>query len=111
MLICSVCGEAKPPYHFFNYRNKYDRDFFIHIPARSDVCWDCAGPYRCIYCQEIRPAWAFRIQGRVCTNCKEAGGFKNAAPREIARTNSDLDASQVAQTVDEDNASEIGGVE
>ena len=69
-IICSQCGADQPPYNFFRYSNKYSRDFFIRIPPRSDVCWDCAGMYECIKCGVTQLSNEFRIGGRICYTCK-----------------------------------------
>ncbi|MCA0455686.1 MAG: hypothetical protein LCI00_17045 [Chloroflexi bacterium] len=71
MITCSKCGESQHNYHYFSYLNKFDKSFFVGgIPAQSDVCWHCAGPYRCLCCGEVKPPSAFRIMGRICNDCK-----------------------------------------
>ncbi len=85
-IVCAVCGEDKAPYNYFNFRNKYDREFWANgIPGNNNTCFDCAGPYRCICCHEVKPATEFRLQGRICKDCKAEGGFKNTPVRGIAR--------------------------
>ena len=70
-IICKVCGQDKEPYQFFIYSGKYDREFFVtgHQPG---ACWECAGPYRCVVCHEVKPASEYRPQGRICNSCKQA---------------------------------------
>lgn len=67
---CSKCGENKPEYHFFKHRNNYNTEFFLNIVPNEDTCWTCSGPYRCIICEQIKDASAFRVGGRVCHDCK-----------------------------------------
>lgn len=68
---CTVCGGDKAPYEFFRYINRYDRRFFAAgVPAKSDVCFDCAGDYTCIKCGVTQPSTEFRIQGRICYTCQ-----------------------------------------
>ena len=87
-IICVECGRDLPPYHYFNFRNKYDRAFWANgIPSNNNTCFDCCGPYRCICCHEVKPASEFRLQGRMCKDCKAEGGMKNALARDFARTN------------------------
>ena len=72
-IVCSCCGVDKTPQNFFRYINRYTRDFFVAgIPARSDVCFDCAGDYKCIRCNVVQPSTEFRIQGRVCYTCQHS---------------------------------------
>ena len=70
---CETCGQTKDDYHFFKHRNRYDREFFLNIQPETDICWECAGPYRCIGCGEIKDASEFRVCGRLCADCKEVG--------------------------------------
>ena len=71
MITCSVCGKSKTEYNFFLYINLYDKTFFAAgLPQRSDVCWSCAGDYKCIQCGDVKDHTHFRIMGRVCDACK-----------------------------------------
>lgn len=77
-IICSVCGEDKPPYHFtlFHRMSAEDKAFFVNARRdeqgnlRNDVCWSCNGGYRCLQCGNVFPAEDFRVQGRYCKHCK-----------------------------------------
>lgn len=74
---CTVCNTNKPNYHFFNFRGKYNRDFFAQgIPQSSTVCFACAGDYRCLGCGEVKPHTEFRVQGRFCKQCREQSNLK-----------------------------------
>lgn len=72
-MICKHCGETKPDYEFFKPRNKYDKAFFLDTVPDGDVCWTCGGDYKCIGCGVVQPASAFRVMGRLCYTCKDAG--------------------------------------
>lgn len=72
-MICSICNQEKQDYHFFRHSGKYNQDFFTtEAGYRNGVCFECAGPYKCIQCHEIKPASEFRCQGRICQDCKNA---------------------------------------
>lgn len=71
MITCSKCGQAKHNYNFFRYINTFGRWFFITgVPAKSNVCFECAGPYRCLNCGETKDHTHFRVMGRICNECK-----------------------------------------
>ena len=90
-MTCKTCGRDLPPYHFFNPRGKYNKHFFIHgvVP---NMCFECAGPYRCAGCNEIKPASAFRIQGRLCADCRQEGV--------LYATNNDFGDETVSEAID-----------
>ena len=92
-IICRVCGEDKPPYHFFKPRGKYNKAFFADGIPDGHTCWDCAGDYRCLGCGHVKPAYQFRIQGRFCVDCIAENNttvtvFKVAAVGSDTSTNS-----------------------
>ncbi len=90
-IICKVCGQDKPPVHFFKHSGKYNQDFFTtELGYTPGVCFECASPYRCIVCHEVKPASDYRIQGRVCMACKTA----------TPALNSDFDAIQVTEAIE-----------
>ena len=68
-MICKKCGVDKSRYNFFDYSGKYDRTFFVG-GWQPGLCWECASPYRCIECHEIKPASSYRLMGRICADCK-----------------------------------------
>lgn len=97
-IICAVCGEDKSPYHYFKHSGKYTQDFFTtELGYTPGVCWECAGPYRCVVCEEVKPASEYRVQGRVCTACKTRLKELPKMARETASQalNSDFDADKV----------------
>lgn len=67
---CEICEQVKDDYNFFKYRNHYGTAFFLDIVPKVDTCWQCAGPYKCIECEQVKPASAFRVGGRICSDCK-----------------------------------------
>lgn len=77
-MICRVCNRDLPLVHFYRHlRGKEDylpnTGYFVseYSLARSnDVCFECASPYRCVECGEIKPAAEYRLQGRMCKACK-----------------------------------------
>lgn len=70
-MVCKQCGEDKEPYNFFVYSGKYDRSFFVN-GWQPGVCWQCAAPYRCILCKEVKDATHYRVGGRICFECQAA---------------------------------------
>lgn len=73
MIKCSVCGQAKTDYNFFMFRHKYDKSFFANgLPRTNDVCWTCAGDYKCIHCGQVKDHTYFRVMGRICFECLES---------------------------------------
>lgn len=68
---CNHCQLDLANYHFFNPRNKFDKAFFAAGLPDGSTCFACAGDYRCIKCNVVKPADAFRLQGRVCHDCKK----------------------------------------
>lgn len=84
-IVCKVCGDDKPAYHYFKHAGKYTQDFFTtELGYTPGVCWECAGDYRCITCHEVKPASEFRVQGRICTACKTAVETSNAAQMRVS---------------------------
>ena len=73
MATCKCCGQNKPDYHFFSFRGNYNTDFFANPLALNGNCFECNGPYKCICCNVVQPANQFRVNGRVCTTCKDSG--------------------------------------
>ncbi len=72
-MICKHCNQDKPNYHFFGFRGKYNRAFFVRpIEEVMGLCFDCAAPYRCVICGQEKDASDFRVQGRVCMDCKHS---------------------------------------
>lgn len=113
-IICSVCGEDKSPYHYFKHSGKYNQDFFTtELGYTNGVCFDCAGPYRCIMCGQIKPASDYRLQGRICTSCKlhstNSSGMaqKTALPALL----SDFDNEKVSEAINSENALKSSGWE
>lgn len=86
-MYCRVCGEDKPKYHFFNPRGKYNKSFFANGIPDGHTCWDCGGDYRCLGCEQIKPANQFRIQGRYCANCRIEGIVKNSSKHSVTPIN------------------------
>lgn len=70
-MICRKCGADKPPYNYFNPRNKFNTEFFVN-PPDGKTCFDCGGDYKCITCGEVKPASEYRCQGRICKGCKHS---------------------------------------
>lgn len=98
-IVCAVCGEDKPAYHYFKHSGKYTQDFFTTEAGYTNgVCFDCAGPYKCISCGQIKPASEYRLQGRVCSECKNAP--KMAQGTALPALNSDFDANKVSVVED-----------
>ncbi len=58
-MICSVCDAEKVPYEFA-------------VLARSQglICFDCKGAYTCCECGEVYASTHYRIQGRMCVECR-----------------------------------------
>lgn len=72
-IVCKVCGQDKPRYHYFHHSGVYNKSFFTTQEGfTSGVCFDCASPYRCVSCGQVKPASEYRVQGRVCLECREA---------------------------------------
>jgi hypothetical protein len=70
-IVCKVCGDDKPAYHYFKHAGKYTQSFFTtELGYTPGVCWECAGPYACVVCEVVKPASEYRVQGRVCIECK-----------------------------------------
>lgn len=76
-MICKHCGQGLVNYHFFNPRNKFDKAFFAAGVPDGNTCFACAGDYQCIECKTVKPASEFRLQGRICHDCKN--GAKETA--------------------------------
>lgn len=94
-IVCKVCGQDKPAYHYFKHSGVYSQDFFTtQAGYTSGVCFGCAGDYRCVVCHQIKPASDYRVQGRVCAACKTAQ--KTAM---LAQKNG-LQRSQVTEAID-----------
>lgn len=89
-IVCAVCGEDKPHYNFFHFTGKYDESFFTRQrSAKSNVCFACGGPYRCIYCGDVKDASEYRVQGRVCKSCRVArksGRIRNSVATKTRQT-------------------------
>lgn len=95
---CKVCGVDKDPYHYFKHAGKYTQDFFTtELGYTPGVCWTCAGPYKCVVCEQVKDASEFRVQGRICMACKTAPRTSNAAQ------SSDFDANQVSEAINVEN--------
>jgi hypothetical protein len=78
-MICSKCGQTKSDYHFYSRLGKtfrVTRFFFINPDFSPLQCWECNGDYRCLGCGEVKNASQFRVGGRFCHTCKEAGIYK-----------------------------------
>lgn len=88
-MICRVCGEDKPPYHFFKPRGKFNKAFFANGVPDGHTCFDCAGDYRCVGCGQIWPSTAYRLQGRYCEICRAAGIRKNGSVGSETSTKND----------------------
>ncbi len=104
-MICKECGRDLPAYHFFNPRGKYNKHFFVRgvVP---NVCFDCAGPYRCAGCNEIKPAGEFRVQGRLCSDCRADGVLHSeTAPSSV------FDANKVTEVIDSDFGADLAVTE
>ena len=92
---CTQCQQDKSIYNFFNFRGKYNRTFFTRpIEEISGLCFDCAGPYRCLSCGAIQDASEFRLQGRYCHACK------SPKPTSERRVNFDLTGQKVSECVE-----------
>lgn len=105
-IICKVCGQDKDAYHYFKHAGKYTQDFFTTEPGYTPgVCFSCAGPYRCVVCEEIKPASEYRLQGRVCKACKVRLKELPKMAREttLQALNSDFDAEKVSVGVNAEN--------
>lgn len=75
-IICDTCGRDLPPSYFYMHRgSKNHGGFFITEKARysNTTCFECAAPYKCLGCDEIKPASEFRVCGRYCTSCRSIG--------------------------------------
>lgn len=108
-IICSHCGQDKPRFHFFVYRGKYNREFFASgIPAKSDVCWACGGDYRCIACHEVKPHTSFRIQGRICDECKASGATGSQQNVKIHAKSRVKQAASLSEGVEHENDGFMG---
>jgi hypothetical protein len=97
-IVCSRCGKDKTPHHFFKFIGKFDRAFFVSgIPSKSDVCWDCLGDMKCIECGEVYPSTEFKVNGRVCRNCKRArlDRLRNGSAHFIMPTNTNAAVEEV----------------
>jgi hypothetical protein len=113
-IICKVCGVDKDPYHFFKHSGKYTQDFFTtELGYTPGVCFACAGPYKCVVCECVKPASEYRLQGRVCESCKI--NLKNLPNMALAiavpALNSDFDALQVKTDVNAQIDANAGGWE
>lgn len=87
-LICKVCGRDLPLYNFFKFAGTYDRTFWVNFPPlelQNHICFECAAPYRCIECGEIKGASEFRIQGQVCKTCKSKHSQRSRMPLRVKR--------------------------
>ena len=74
---CSCCGQAKTEYNFFNGKLNRETRYFITNPDWTPKhCFTCNGPYRCLGCGVVQDASQFRIGGRFCHHCKEAGVYR-----------------------------------
>lgn len=99
---CPKCEQEKPDYHFFAFRGNYLKDFFANPLTLIGQCFDCNGPYKCVYCGVVQDASEFRVGGRVCNTCKSVG-IHNVAPVAEARndqhsTNDTLDAANALES-------------
>jgi hypothetical protein len=111
-IVCKECGTDKPAYHYFKHSGKYTQDFFTtELGYTPGVCWECAGPYRCVVCEGVKPASEYRVQGRVCNECKTRLKELPRMARETAlqALNSDFDANQVSVVLNAENGANDSG--
>lgn len=59
-MICVNCGCDKDAYRMVERKNQ------------PSVCFDCAGDVECIRCHQTQTPSEFRVQGRICHDCKNA---------------------------------------
>lgn len=79
-VICSCCGQDKTAYNFFNgKRGREMRVFIVNPNWSTSRCFECNGDYRCLGCLQVQPASQFRVGGRFCQSCKDAGIYKVSA--------------------------------
>lgn len=73
---CPQCQNERSNYSFYSFRGNQHvakSQFFTRpIEDINGACFDCAGPYRCLTCGEVKDASEFRLQGRICHSCKSA---------------------------------------
>ncbi len=105
-VICSCCGQDKPAYHFYSPYGKttnVTRFFFVNSAFSTTRCWECNGGYRCLYCGVVQDANQFRVGGRRCIGCKNAGISKMVAEKEMRRIlNSEKDTRNTFSTLESD---------
>jgi hypothetical protein len=78
-MICTCCNQTKPDYHFlsrFGKATSVTRFFFVNPDFSPTQCWACNGDYRCLGCGVIQDASQFRVGGRFCIACKNAGIYQ-----------------------------------
>jgi hypothetical protein len=103
-IICDTCGRDLPPSHYFMHRGSKDHGgFFITAKARlsNKTCFECAAPYKCLGCNEIKPASEFRIGGRYCASCRSIG-----INRVIREKNARIHMQSVNDSLEAHNAPE-----
>lgn len=55
---CTVCHHDKVPYEF------------AVVKRQPLICFDCIASYTCCKCEQDYPSTHFRIQGRMCVECR-----------------------------------------
>lgn len=103
-IICDTCGRDLPPSHFYWHRGSKDHGgFFITDKARysNKTCFECAAPYKCLGCGEIKPASEFRIGGRYCIACRNAGINHVTREKNARLAQSAMDDAQIETEGDE----------
>lgn len=58
-MICTQCHHEKVPY-----------EFAVMPPGKPLICFDCIGSYPCCKCEQVYPSTHYRIQGRMCVECR-----------------------------------------
>lgn len=106
-IICSCCGQDKTPYNYFNGKRGREMRYFITNPAWSTTrCFQCNGDYRCLGCGVVQDASQFRVGGRFCQSCKDAGIYLVSA--EVYARKAEEPSGD---TFDAENAPESGAFE
>jgi hypothetical protein len=100
---CPKCEQVKPDYHFFSFRGNYIKDFFANPQALNGQCFDCNGPYKCICCGVVQESTQFRVNGRICDTCKNAGIYR---PSRL--TDAFTGSFAYEDSLDAENSAEMG---
>lgn len=82
---CTQCHQHKVPYEF------------AVVKRQPLICFDCIASYTCCICEQVYPSTHYRIQGRMCVECRNNRSDVRAGKiaRAYVRT---LEAVQNAQT-------------